>query len=115
MYAIHSPKDLADVSQINTIINSSREYYSRPDISSQLNVVANQIIAVEMHQLTEADSCPISKLGLYQNRLPNIDPHKLRDLLRDQYYDADFMKIILCATDSIFYGDSTENNLISPN
>lgn len=108
-------QDLISSSEVEQRIKSEVARTSTPEFLKILNTTKEQINAVERYLISHLDVCPVSKLNTFQQKLGNIDPEHLKYLLQENYYNAEFMKTILCATSSIFYSSPSDSGSVGPN
>ena len=108
-----SNKDLITINELQNLPVSERKRLSSPEMVRKLDEIKRTIEASEDIFLSNLKICSDSQLKILQNKLPNIDVEKFKSELRSNFYNSEFMKAILCVSNSIFY--YSPESQIAPN
>lgn len=108
-------QDLVTSAEAAQRIQKEQIRTSTPEFLRILNLTKEQINVLERNLMLDLDICPVSKLDSFQQRLGNIDPEHLKYMLRENYYNAEFMKTVLCAANAIFYSPPMKSGDVAPN
>lgn len=106
---------LTNSAEIIRQIESEKIRTSTPEVAALIQQQKKYITSIERNRLLTSEVCPISKLETYRKTLPNIDPENFKSLIRENFYNNNLMKSILCVTNSIFFSEPIEKGNIAPN
>lgn len=84
------------------------EQYQTPANLQRLDQKQAEQAERELRLIAGRAPCPVNRLNVLQDTLPNLETAKLQSLIRDQFYNGDLLQALMCVTDSVYYAGTSK-------
>ena len=104
MYTVvQRSNDLVNTAELQHYFQGLKQIFDNPEYRRQFQEYQKNINEIEKKQLLSGNTCTLGKLKYDQDRLPNISPIAMKNLLMNRFYDPIVMKEIACTLNSIVF------------